>query len=315
MAATRIETLAFKHQVRNYINGAVVQSISGDAAFLAPRVPMGSLVNTVWKFDRLRPFRIPSTKRASGGKATVVDFGGSTEDISLQLNALDTGIETQNQTDDEVVMGLQSQVNQVTSLAGLSHLAETVATVQAAMTAASVTTTLDISNDDPVAIIDALCKTILLSCGDASSMMKIRFLWGWNAAAKVLADPDIIARISGGATESQPAKPTLETLKRLFLFPNTEHRLSTAIKDTGEQGSATEARAFVLDDEVLIVAASDNPTVSDPSAFKSFWKGSAGMDTRYYKRDDGRVEMFGLDWAYKVYAANASASRRVTVQA
>lgn len=315
MAATRIELLAFKKQVRNYINGAVVQSIAGDAAFLAPRVPVGSLNNTVWKYDRLKPYRIPVTKRAPGGKATVMDFGGTTEDISLQLNALDTGIEVQNQTDEQIVMGLQSQVDQVTSVAGLAHLAETVATVQAAMTAASVTTTLDISADDPISIIDTICKAILLSCGDAAGTMKLRFLWGWNAAQKVLADPDIIARISGGATDAQPAKPTLDTLKRLFLYQSTEHRLSTAIKDTGEQGSATEARAFVLDDELLIVAASENPSLSDPSAFKSFWKGAAGMDTRYYARDDKRVEMFGLDWAYKVYAANASASRRVTVQA
>jgi hypothetical protein len=315
MAATRIETLAMKHQVRNYINGAVQQSVASDAAFIAPIVPVGSLVNTVWKYDRLTPYRIPDTRRAYGGKATVIHFGGTTEDVTLQPNALDTGIDYLQRSDEEIVMDLQSQVNLTTSAAGLGHFASVLATVQAAMTAASVTTTLDISDSDPIAVIDGLCKTILLSCGDAAGMMQLRFLWGWNAAAKVLADPDVIARVSGGATTDKPAKPTLAQLKGLFLYPNTVHRMGLAIKDTSEVGVTTEARSFVLDDEVLIVAASENPNKADPSAFKTFWKGSAGMDTRYYTTEDKRVEMFGLDWAFKIYAANAAASRRVTVQA
>ena len=314
MPATRIESLGLKHQIRNYIVGSVMQNVSRDAQFIAPRVNVPSLVNTVFKYDRKTPFRVPDTRRASGGRATEVNFGGTPEDITLQLNALDTGIEVMAQSDDEIIMNLQTQVDIVTSLAGLAHFKEATTLIQAAMNAASATATIDISDDDPIAKIDSYCKDILLSCGDASSNMQLRFLWGWNALAKVLADAQVIARVNGGATTNTPATPTVETIKRMLIFPNTEHRLSLAIQDTGEQASATEARSFVLDNQVLIVAATENPTKADPSAFKTFWYGADGMRGHYYSRDDKRVESFGLDWAYKIYAANPAASKLVTVQ-
>jgi len=83
MSATRIEVLARKHNVMNYINGAVNANLIGDAFYVAPMVRTGSLVNTVWKYDRNPPFRIPETRRALGGKANRVHFGGTTEDLTL----------------------------------------------------------------------------------------------------------------------------------------------------------------------------------------------------------------------------------------
>lgn len=317
MSATRIEVLARKHNVMNYINGAVNANLIGDAFYVAPMVRTGSLVNTVWKYDRNTPFRIPETRRALGGKANRVHFGGTTEDLTLETHALDTGIDVEAQSDEEIVMNLQSQVNLTTQLASLAHYSRVLTLVQAAQT--TNTATLDISNADAAAgVADAFngyLKTVLLSCGSFAPSVQLRFLWGWNAAQKVLNATSVVNRVNGGATTGMPAVPTLNTFGNLLMIPGTQHRICSAIQDTAAQDSSTEARSFVLDDQVLIFASSPNPTKEDPSAFKTFWKGSEGMGTRYYQSEDKRVENFGLDWAYKVYAANEKASYKITVQA
>ena len=319
MSATRIETLARKHQLNGYINGAVNANLVGDAFYLAPMVRTGSLVNTVWSYDQARPFRIPDTKRALGGKAIQVDFGGTSEDITLETHAMDTGIDVQAQTDEEIVMNLQTQVNLAASLASLAHFNSVITAIEAA--SGLNTATLDISNADAgTGVADALngyIKTILLACGSFSPNVQLRFLWGWNAAQKVLNATSVVNRVNGGATTGQVAVPTLNTIGNLLLTPGTQHRMCTAISDSGELNAAYSVanRSFINDDEILIVAASPNPTRQDPSAFKTLWKGSEGMGSGYYKSEDGRVEYAKFDWAYKVYTANAKAAYKVTVQA
>ena len=323
MSATRIETLARKHNVTNYINGAVNANLIGDAFYVAPMVRTGSLVNTVWKYSRTSPFRIPDTRRALGGKAARVDFGGTTEDLTLETHALDTGIDVVAQSDEEIVMNLQSQVNLTTQLASLAHYDRVLTLVNAAATAASA---IDISTDDAltpsfqiVNTLNAHIKTILLSCGSFAPSTKVRFLWGFEAAKLMMSSLEFKNRVNGGATSANPVSNSitagLDVLSKMLVIPNTEHRICTAIKDTGEQAASSESRAFVNDSSLLIFAASENPTKEDPSAFKTFWKGSEGMDTRYYKSEDQRIENFGLDWAYKVYTANAGAAIKLTVQA
>lgn len=316
MSATRIGKLAQTENLKGFIAGAVNQGLQSDASFLAPIVPVGSTQVKYWAYDRTAPFRIADTKRAHGGRANRVDFGGTETTVALEPQALDTGIDVTLNDDASIIMDLQSQAALASSQARLSHFATALAVIQAAMTANSVTTTLDISSDDSVEILNTICKGIILSAGGgAAGRLQIRFLWGWNAAQKVLADADVIARISGGSDSSSPATADLGVLKKMLLYPNTMHRMATAVKDTSEQGG-TESRAFVLDDEVLIVAASEMPNKQDPSAFKTFWNGAGGvMRERYYPSEDKRVENFGLDWDYKVVSANALASRRVTVQA
>lgn len=311
MSATRISVLAQKHQLKNYINGAVNANLLGDATFLAPIVRTGSLVNTVWKYDRTKPFRIPETRRALGGKATQVDFGGTTEDITLETHALDTGIDILAERDEEIIMNLRSQSDMAASLAGLAHFKSVRTTIAGAVSS----TTLTISSDDPIAIFDAKIKSILLSCGSYAPAVKIRFLWGYEAALKVLNDAQVISRISGGATRDTPAVATLDSIAKMLVLQGTEHRICTAIEDTGEFGSGTESRAFVGDNEVLIAAVAPNPNKQDPSAFKTLWYGSDGMQQGFYKSEDGRSEYVKLDWAMKIYTANAGAAYKYTVQA
>ncbi len=312
-SATRIGVLAQKHQIKNYINGAIQNNLISDATFLAPIVRVPSLVNTVWKFDRLKPFRTVDTKRAQGGRANRVTYGGETEDITLETHALDTGIDIASRSDEELIMDLKMQADLAAQAAGLSHLQNVLTAIEGA--SGLNTDTLDISDDDPVEEFNGWIKNILLSCGGFAPNVKIRALWGYEAARKVLADAQVISRISGGATTSNPAVATLDVFSRMLLMPGTEHRVCTAITDTAVMDSATETRSFVNDNEILLVAASPNPTTADASAFKTFWMGSDMMTQRYWKSDDGRVENMALDWFWRIYAANSKAAYKITVQA
>ena len=74
MAENRLSQLTSDPILREYAQGAAQDNINPVAEFLAQTVPVATVNGRFKVYTEKNRFRIPATKRTSGGRATEVSF-------------------------------------------------------------------------------------------------------------------------------------------------------------------------------------------------------------------------------------------------
>jgi len=305
-----MSTPAATPTLTQYAKGLFQETSSPLADALAPVVQTGAASFSVIAYAKRSGFQVPNARRAIGGDSKAVATDG--EKVSLQLHPYglhDTIDEHESElAGDDAGRSLlrQARVGNLVSQAGNSRLSETLTTLRDGVSA---TAEVWGSSDDPVADIDAQILSIANTIGKTPNRI-VFSLGAWSIFKNASA---VKSRITAGNTKTKSAVVNVDDVASLFLNPNMEAMVGTAITDA--KLNATSSKANALTDtnaEVWIYFTEDNVNQFDASAFKTFRIGMnpfSGVITTpkiYGERID-------VKWTEAPYVNNAAAAARLTV--
>ena len=298
--------------LREYAQGAAQSAAQPIAGFVAPDVGVSSANGRYKIYTSKSRFRIPDTKRAYGGKATVLDFDASDGTYNCEPNSIDVPVDIAAEgSAEDINAALMEAADEAAAVGALSHEKRVIDIMRAALVAAP--TTWD-ANADPVDDLDTLILDVL-KAAKYGSLMGVRVLFGADAF-KVFKNHPAVGKKYVVGTSSKAgvsiAQPSIEGLGDL-LIGGPESRISAMVFDDAAEGLAEDIQ-FVLTNQVLVFATLANPTRRDPSFMKTFRLRNRWMVPGSYLRDDGRVEMAKFDWSADVQICNASAGRLIALQ-
>lgn len=297
--------------LRQYAQAAAQEHTLDFADFLAPTVNVATTVGQYKEYDRKHAFRIPRTQRASGGRATEIGFEATDATYNCTPHALDFPVDALEELEGaELESVVQEGANMVAQVAGLSHEKDV---ITAALAAAGGAAKVWNAGADPIADIDAEILNVLKAAGGGTgNRCRVGFgagAWELFRNHSKVRDKFIVGNPEAGNTQT----PTIGAASNLFLgMPRV--MTSYAVEDTAVEGKAASLD-FLLNNVVLIFAASDSPTRRDPSFMKTFRLNGQWMVPGSYERDDGRVVVAKFDWSSQIKVTNSAAFKRLNVSA
>jgi hypothetical protein len=312
---SRLTSISTNPTLHEFAQGAAQEAIMPVADFLAPTVPVPTSTGRFKKYTEKNRFRIPSTLRTLGGRATELRFDVTDATFNCEPHALDYPVDNLEQLEAE---GLENTLREgavaVAEVAALAH-EKTVIDKALDSVGAGTAKTWN-SAADPVKDVDDTILQVIRKCG-YGSLMGVGVLFGATAwavfkNAEKVRNRFIVGRGAGGGGLGL-AVATEATAGQLFLG-SPEVRTSYMVYDTAPEGKEADL-AFVLDNTVLVFARKPNPTRRDPSFMKTFRLMNKWMVPGSYQRDDGRVEVAKFDWSEDVTVTNSAACVRLNIAA
>lgn len=318
---SRLANLVKAVTLVNYAQGAAQKATSSISEFLAPTVNVGSPVFYYKKYSNKHRYRILDTRRPLLGRA--VELRGDAENVLCELtpHAIDAPVDRiEMLSDSELGSSLMTAADTVAMQAALGHEQEV---CNMALTAAGAGTDHNFTSDsvDPIKILDAALLTIARKMG-VGSFAALRMVFGPTAWERYKNNAKVRAAFVGGSGGKGKASteggaslvtPALENVTALQLG-TPEARMSMMVYNDAQEGLAQDNK-WLLDDGILIFGALANPTVDDPSAFKTFRQRDQWMVPGSYMREDGRVEVAKMDWMAKPVATNTEVVIRINAKA
>ena len=310
---SRLSDISASPVLREFAQGAAQSAIMPVADFLAPTVEVPTSVGRYKKYTEKDRFRIPSTLRSIGGRATELRFEVSDETFNCEPHALDYPVDNLEKLESEdLENALREGAVAVAEVAALSHEKSV---IDAAMTAAGAgTAKVWGASADPVADVD-LAILDVIKAAKYGSLMGVGVLFGASAWCLFKNQDKVRGRfvIGNGGKGGNLAVPTEDNAGQLFVG-TPQVRTSYMVFDNAAPGVAEDVK-FLLDTTVLVFARRPNPTRRDPSFMKSFRLMGKYMVPSSYMRDDGRVEVAKFDWSEDVRVTNSAAIKRLNVSA
>ena len=310
---SRLSDISASPVLREFAQGAAQSAIMPVADFLAPTVEVPTSVGRYKKYTEKDRFRIPSTLRSIGGRATELRFEVSDETFNCEPHALDYPVDNLEKLESEdLENALREGAVAVAEVAALSHEKSV---IDAAMTAAGAgTAKVWGASADPVADVD-LAILDVIKAAKYGSLMGVGVLFGASAWCLFKNQDKVRGRfvIGNGGKGGNLAVPTEDNVGQLFVG-TPQVRTSYMVFDNAAPGVAEDVK-FLLDTTVLVFARRPNPTRRDPSFMKSFRLMGKYMVPSSYMRDDGRVEVAKFDWSEDVRVTNSAAIKRLNVSA
>ena len=310
---SRLSDISVSPVLREFAQGAAQSAIMPVADFLAPTVEVPTSVGRYKKYTEKDRFRIPSTLRSIGGRATELRFEVSDETFNCEPHALDYPVDNLEKLESEdLENALREGAVAVAEVAALSHEKSV---IDAAMNAAGAgTAKVWGASADPVADVDAAILDVI-KAAKYGSLMGVGVLFGASAWCLFKNQDKVRGRfvIGNGGKGGNLAVPTEDNAGQLFVG-TPQVRTSYMVFDNAAPGVAEDVK-FLLDTTVLVFARRPNPTRRDPSFMKSFRLMGKYMVPSSYMRDDGRVEVAKFDWSEDVRVTNSAAVRRLNVSA
>jgi len=310
---SRLSDISASPVLREFAQGAAQSAIMPVADFLAPTVEVPTSVGRYKKYTEKDRFRIPSTLRSIGGRATELRFEVSDETFNCEPHALDYPVDNLEKLESEdLENALREGAVAVAEVAALSHEKSV---IDAAMNAAGAgTAKVWGASADPVADVDAAILDVI-KAAKYGSLMGVGVLFGASAWCLFKNQDKVRGRfvIGNGGKGGNLAVPTEDNAGQLFVG-TPQVRTSYMVFDNAAPGVAEDVK-FLLDTTVLVFARRPNPTRRDPSFMKSFRLMGKYMVPSSYMRDDGRVEVAKFDWSEDVRVTNSAAVRRLNVSA
>lgn len=310
---SRLSDISASPVLREFAQGAAQSAIMPVADFLAPTVEVPTSVGRYKKYTEKDRFRIPSTLRSIGGRATELRFEVSDETFNCEPHALDYPVDNLEKLESEdLENALREGAVAVAEVAALSHEKSV---IDAAMNAAGAgTAKVWGESADPVADVDAAILDVI-KAAKYGSLMGVGVLFGASAWCLFKNQDKVRGRfvIGNGGKGGNLAVPTEDNAGQLFVG-TPQVRTSYMVFDNAAPGVAEDVK-FLLDTTVLVFARRPNPTRRDPSFMKSFRLMGKYMVPSSYMRDDGRVEVAKFDWSEDVRVTNSAAIKRLNVSA
>jgi len=312
---SRLSDISASPTLREYAQGAAQDAIMPVADFLAPTVEVPTSVGRFKVYTEKNRFRIPSTLRTLGGRASELRFEATDATFNCEPHALDYPVDHLEQLETE---GLEDMLREgVTAVAEVAALSHEAAVISAALDAvgAGTSKTWD-SSADPVADIDDGVLSVI-KAAKYGSLMGVGVLFGATAWSIFKNQGSVRGRfvVGNGRSDSELglAVPTEKSASQMFVG-SPDVRTSYMIYDTSPEG-VDEDIQFLLDSTVLVFARKDAPSRRDPSFMKTFRLMNKFMVPGSYMRDDGRVEVAKFDWSEDVKVANTAACVRLNISA
>jgi hypothetical protein len=310
---SRLSDISASPVLREFAQGAAQSAIMPVADFLAPTVEVPTSVGRYKKYTEKDRFRIPSTLRSIGGRATELRFEVSDETFNCEPHALDYPVDNLEKLESEdLENALREGAVAVAEVAALSHEKSV---IDAAMNAAGAgTAKVWGASADPVSDVDAAILDVI-KAAKYGSLMGVGVLFGASAWCLFKNQDKVRGRfvIGNGGKGGNLAVPTEDNAGQLFVG-TPQVRTSYMVFDNAAPGVAEDVK-FLLDTTVLVFARRPNPTRRDPSFMKSFRLMGKYMVPSSYMRDDGRVEVAKFDWSEDVRVTNSAAIKRLNVSA
>lgn len=310
---SRLSEISASPVLREFAQGAAQSAIMPVADFLAPTVEVPTSVGRYKKYTEKDRFRIPSTLRSIGGRATELRFEVSDETFNCEPHALDYPVDNLEKLESEdLENALREGAVAVAEVAALSHEKSV---IDAAMNAAGAgTAKVWGASADPVSDVDAAILDVI-KAAKYGSLMGVGVLFGASAWCLFKNQDKVRGRfvIGNGGKGGNLAVPTEDNAGQLFVG-TPQVRTSYMVFDNAAPGVAEDVK-FLLDTTVLVFARRPNPTRRDPSFMKSFRLMGKYMVPSSYMRDDGRVEVAKFDWSEDVRVTNSAAIKRLNVSA
>lgn len=310
---SRLSDISASPVLREFAQGAAQSAIMPVADFLAPAVEVPTSVGRYKKYTEKDRFRIPSTLRSIGGRATELRFEVSDETFNCEPHALDYPVDNLEKLESEdLENALREGAVAVAEVAALSHEKSV---IDAAMNAAGAgTAKVWGASADPVSDVDSAILDVI-KAAKYGSLMGVGVLFGASAWCLFKNQDKVRGRfvIGNGGKGGNLAVPTEDNAGQLFVG-TPQVRTSYMVFDNAAPGVAEDVK-FLLDTTVLVFARRPNPTRRDPSFMKSFRLMGKYMVPSSYMRDDGRVEVAKFDWSEDVRVTNSAAVKRLNVSA
>lgn len=304
----KLSSLSNNAELRAYAQGTARQNISQIAEFLAPEVPVGKSVGHYKKYDDKHRFRVPNTRRAVGGNATVLGFNVTDETYNCSPHAIDVPVDKLEALEANEAMDLIKEgADDAAEVAGLAH-EQTVIKLALTASGAGADYNFEAATIDPVKIIDEAILEVS-KAAKHSNLMEIGLLFGPMAFLRYKHNAKVKERKTGGA---KSVAINLEDVTQLQIG-GVEARMSTMLIDTAAEGLDQDIE-FMLHDTILIFVRKANPTRRDPSFMKTFRLRSGILAPRVYEREDGRVDVAAFDWSEDVQVTNTLAVKRINAR-
>lgn len=312
---SRLSEISSSPTLREFAQGAAQSSIMPVADFLAPTVEVPTSTGRFKLYTEKNRFRIPSTLRSLGGRASELRFEVSDATFNCEPHALDYPVDSLEQLEAE---GLENMLREgAVAVAEVAALAHEKAVIDAALQAVGAgDNKVWTSAADPVADVDDAILEVI-KAAKYGSLMGVGVLFG-ATAWKVFKNQEKVRNrfVVGGGNGGQRGKlglavPTEDSAGQMFIGTPSV-RTSYMIYDGAAEGLGEDIK-FLLDSTVLIFARKEAPTRRDPSFMKTFRLMNKFMVPGSYARDDGRVEVAKFDWSEDVRVTNSAACVRLNV--
>jgi len=314
---SRLSDISASPTLREYAQGAAQDAIMPVADFLAPTVEVATSVGRFKKYTEKNRFRIPSTLRTLGGRASELRFEATDATYNCEPHALDYPVDNLEQLEAE---GLEDMLREgVTAVAEMAALSHEASVISAALEAVGAGTSKTWNaSADPVADVDDAILSVI-KAAKYGSLMGVGVMFG-AAAWKIFKNQDKVRGrfVVGNGSGKDSGKlglavPTEQSATQMFIG-TPEVKTSYMIYDTAPEGKA-ESISFLLDSTILVFARKSAPTRRDPSFMKTFRLMNKFMVPGSYMRDDGRVEVAKFDWSEDVQVTNSAACVRLNISA
>jgi hypothetical protein len=269
------------------------------------------------RYTEKNRFRIPSTLRTLGGRASELRFEATDATYNCEPHALDYPVDNLEQLEAE---GLEDMLREgVTAVAEMAALSHEASVITAALEAVGAGTSKTWNaSADPVADVDDAILAVI-KAAKYGSLMGVGVLYGATAWKIFKNQEKVRGRFvvgNGSGKDSGKlglAVPTEQSATQMFIG-TPDVRTSYMIYDTAPEGKA-ESISFLLDSTILVFARKAAPTRRDPSFMKTFRLMNKFMVPGSYMRDDGRVEVAKFDWSEDVKVTNSAACVRLNIAA
>ena len=301
-----IARLSSDPTLAGYIAGAGDQSVSSVAAFVAPDVPVPTLVGKYKKWQTKDKLVIPDTRRALGSDGAFIDLMVDGENYDCKPHALNVGVDFV-ETDEFSFVGdlIKSKARTASSLGGMAHEKRVLDKMLAGATAGDAIDTTS-GGTDVIKILNAQLLAVIKGAKGWGAGMALRVLFGASALFKIANHASVLARYKQQSKAGGFVSPTVSDIAAMLML-QSESQVSLMVSDTNTNKDA-EAVDFLLGDKVLVFASVPNPTDYDTSFMKTFRKMGQTMTARYWAAPSGRQNYAGFDWSEDVQITNADAS-------
>jgi hypothetical protein len=308
---SKLTSISSKPEVREYAQGAASDALSKlrVANFLAPRVPVSGVVGRFKQYTEKNRFRIPSTLRSVGGRATELGFSAADGTFNLEAHALDFPVDViQEMEETDVIDLLKEGADMAAEVSALSHEKQVIDLAIASLGAGTGQTWNAAA--DPIDLLDGVILDVL-KAAKFGSLMGIRLLFGATAWRNFKNHPKVTGKFTANPKGGTNPAVTHEMASSILI---TEPQIETtfSVYDGAAEGLA-ESINFVLDTNIIVFACKEAPTRRDPSFMKTFARRGQFMVPGSYLRDDGRVEVAKFDWQVEPQITNSLAGVRLNI--
>lgn len=305
-------TAQFNYQLFNFASGLMndIKDTMDVCEMLAPTVVTPGSHGQYKVFNDANTFRAYATERALGGSATRISFSASDAYYNCKPQALEVGIDVEelNQAGENAVQLLQeSKIRALVNGKALSHASDLFTYVAANVTAAAGLGQFSNNDIDPITQISQEIRDLST---DVGTLNGVQGLCSYDAWLAIINNKQVKER-----TKYSQANPlTEQQFAAQMLGIPIKWKIFSIVTDTAGIGQSTAVKRRVASGDIYLFYSTPNPSVYDPSAFKTFTTKPVFVDgVRQYPTPDQRQMIYALDWSRQFLKTSSLSVRRITV--